>query len=420
MKWLRSGIKTFRQDPSDSGLTSYALLVRGGYIKKLSAGIFTYGPLLLRSIKKFEQIVRKELNQINSAEILMPMVQAKEIWVRSGRWELYADLLQKMTSRTGREFCLGPTHEEVIAEYVKNDISSYRDMPLYLYQIQTKFRDEIRPRFGLMRAKEFIMKDAYSFDCDEEQAKKTYQKMRVAYQKIFSRIGVEFRIVQADSGEIGGSHSEEFHILAKQGESELFVTDKIALSASLNPSLRAGDTSSAGGVFKNARGIETGHIFYLGDKYSKAFSLEYTDKQGHQKNVQMGCYGIGITRTVQAVIEQSHDTNGAIWPVSLAPFLVHICLLDPNHKEAYATAEKLYQFLWSKGVEVFLDDRLEQPGVKFKDADLLGMPLRINIGARDISSSRVELIQRKSLEKQKMSLSELQSYVLDFKSKTGA
>ncbi len=419
MKWRNVGIKTLRQDPADSGLISYALLARGGYLKKLSAGIFTYGPLLLRSIKKFEQIVRKELDKIDCIEILMPMVQPKEIWVQSGRWKLYDDLLQKMTSRTGRDFCLGPTHEEVIAEYVKNDINSYRDLPLYLYQIQTKFRDEIRPRFGLMRAKEFIMKDAYSFDSDVQQAEKSYQKMRTAYQAIFSQLGVKFRIVQADSGEIGGSQSEEFHILAQQGESELLVTDTTAVSQALNLKLRVGDTSPDGQVFQRAKGIETGHIFYLGDKYSKAMSVVYKDKKGEQQNVQMGCYGVGITRTIQAVLEQSHDANGLIWPVSVAPFLVHICLLDPEHKETAAAAEKLYQSLWDKGIDVFLDDRLEKPGVKFKDADLLGMPLRVDIGARDIASSGVELVNRKNHHKQKILLSEVSNCILAFASEAG-
>ncbi len=414
MKWSSSGIKTLREKPADAELPGHALLVRGGYIKKLSSGIWIYGPLLLRAIKKFENIVREELHKIQCVEILMPIVQPKEIWTQSGRWDLYADLLQKMTSRTGRHFCLGPTHEEVIAEYVKPDIQSHRDLPLYLYQIQTKFRDEIRPRFGLMRAKEFIMKDAYSFDKDKQTALESYQKMRLAYQAIFSRLKVSFRVVKADSGEIGGNQSEEFHILAEHGEEELLITDSLALSKSLNPSVAAGDIGPDGQSFRAVRGIETGHIFYLGDKYSKAMSIVYKDSKGKLQNVQMGCYGIGITRSVQATVEQNYDENGIKWPISIAPFLVHICLLDPEDQKTKKEAYRIYQFLLQNQVDVFLDDRNEKPGVKFKDADLLGMPLRINVGARDLATSQVELVKRWTCKKEKVSLSSLNQYVLSW------
>ncbi len=412
MKWFTTGLRTLRQQPAEAVLPGQSFLIRGGYLKKLSAGIFTYNPLLLRSIKKFENIVRNELNKIPCAEILMPMVQPKNIWVQSGRWALYKDLLQKMTSRTGQSFCLGPTHEEVIAQYVKHDIQSYKDLPLYFYQIQTKFRDEIRPRFGLMRAKEFIMKDAYSFDRTIEEAKQSYQKMRVAYKAIFSSLGVPFYIVNADSGEIGGSQSEEFHIPAEHGEEELLVTSSQAVSKNMNPHISAGAKDSKGESFQPCKGIEVGHIFYLGDKYSSIFDICYKDKGGTSHPVYMGCYGVGITRTVQAVIEHSRDACGVIWPLSIAPFTVHICILDVYNKELLKTGNNIYQMLWKQGVDVFLDDRVEQPGVKFKDADLLGLPLRIDIGARDIMSSQVGLVVRATRKKEKVNVSDVVQKVL--------
>ena len=399
MKWSETGIKTLREAPSDASLPGHALLARGGFIKKLSAGLFTYGPLLVRSIRKFENMVRGELDRAGCAEILMPMVQPKEIWELSGRWSLYDDILQRMKSRTGRQFCLGPTHEEVISDYVKNKIKSYRDLPFCLYQIQTKFRDEIRPRFGLMRAREFIMKDAYSFDVDEEQAKKSYEKMHSAYTNIFSRLGAPFRVVRAVSGEIGGDRSEEFHILAEHGESELLFTDTLAFNREKLPDAQAGDKAPDGQVFLSCRGIEVGHIFYLGDKYSKAMDVHYLNQKGQRRAVQMGCYGIGVTRGVQAVVEQSHDKHGIVWPLAVAPFTVHICLLDPANSKTAQRARELYRSLWERGVDVFMDDRAEKPGIKFKDADLLGLPFRINVGARDGEKGLVELIERKTGER---------------------
>ena len=562
MKWSETGIKTLREVPADTALPSHALLVRGDFIKKLSSGLFTYGPFMIRAIQKFENIVREELNKKHCVEILMPMVQPKEIWMQSGRWELYDDLLQKMRNRSNQEFCLGPTHEEAISDYVKNNIQSYRDLPFCLYQIQTKFRDEIRPRFGLMRAREFIMKDAYSFDLDEEQAKRSYEKVRSIYEAIFSRLKVPFRVVKADSGEIGGDQSEEFHILADHGEDELLLTDSFAankevcpvfvshgvsskaasnektleefhtpgiktiaelsqflkvpesdlvkilfLSCSLSsgetqniaillkgsdelnlykvkkhlnlkeaPTLltgleikkisganpgscgpvglsipiymdqdlkglaffitgankddchvknvipqrdfnvadigdfryaKVGDKGPEGQSFRSCRGIEVGHVFYLDDKYSEKMGVVYLDKKGKKQPVKMGCYGIGITRTVQAVVEQSHDKDGIIWPVKIAPFLVHICLLDPDDQRTTELANNLYQSLLEKGIDVFLDDRNEKPGVKFKDADLFGFPFRVNVGARDGKKGFMELVERRTGKREKVSVSEM-------------
>ncbi len=412
MKWSETGLKTLRSDPADTHLPGGSLLSRGGFIKKLSAGIFTYSPLFVRAIQKFSGIVREELNKNTCAEILMPMVQPKEIWEKSGRWNLYDDILQRIKNRSGQEFCLGPTHEEVICDYMKNNIQSYRDLPFCLYQIQTKFRDEIRPRFGLMRAREFIMKDAYSFDLDKKQAEKSYQKMRQVYTNIFSRLKTPFRVVKADSGEIGGDKSEEFHILADHGEDELLFTDTVAFNKEMRPKAKAGDKGPDGQILKSCRGIEVGHIFYLGDKYSRKMGLSYLDPSGKKHYVEMGCYGIGITRTIQAVVEQSHNKDGIIWPFAVSPFTLHICLLDPQNEKALKTAEGLYQNLHENKVDVFMDDRSESAGVKFKDADLLGFPLRVNIGVRDLKQGAVELIERKTGKREKLPASSANEQIL--------
>ena len=412
MKWSETGIKTLREAPAKAVLPGHRLLLRGGFIKPISAGLLTYGPLILRSIKKFENIVREELNKAGLVEVLMPFVQPKELWEQSGRWDKYDDILQRVKSRTGRDFCLGPTHEEVITDYVRNNIKSYRDLPFCLYQIQTKFRDEIRPRFGLMRAKEFIMKDAYSFDLTEQKAKERYQKMKQAYMAIFSRLKVPFRVVQARSGEIGGDQSEEFHILAEHGEDELIWTNTFSANQELYPDAKKGDIWEDGQPLQSGRGIEVGHIFYLGDKYSAKMGVRYVDSKGEEQTVKMGCYGIGITRSVQAVVERSHDKDGIIWPKVLSPFQVEICLLDPKDSKTSQVAYQLYNSLWAKGVDVFLDDRDEKPGVKFKDADLLGFPLRVNVGARDTKQNLMELIYRQTGKREKLSPSATEHTIL--------
>ena len=407
MKWSHTALKTLRENPRGSVLISQSLLIRAGFVKKLSQGIFTYSPFLLRSIEKLKNLIRRELNKHQAVEILMPFVHPRELWMQSGRWDLYRDLLQKMTNRTGQEFCLGPTHEEAVVDYAKTHIKSYKDLPVTFYQIQTKFRDEIRPRFGLLRAKEFIMKDAYSFDLNEEQARGSYQKMRQAYENIFSSLGLSFRMVSADSGEIGGQLSEEFHILADSGEDELLVTPTFATNRDRDGfrDKKAGDAGPDGQPFQSCRGIEVGHIFYLGDKYSKKMSLFYTDQKGQRHFPPMGCYGIGITRTLQAAIEQNFDKNGMIWPVALTPFQVHICVLDPLDPHTARQAEGLASSLDQKGIDHFTDDRQEKPGVKFKDADLMGFPLRIDIGAKD--PTHMTWVERKTGTKKRLTRTEI-------------
>lgn len=559
MKWSKTHLFTIKEVPSDAEIPSHRLLVRGGFIKKLAPGIYSYGPLLLRSIRKFETIIRRELDKRGCVEVLMPMVQPKEIWEESGRWQTMGPEMQRLKNRKGHEFCLGATHEEVITDYVRHDVKSYRDLPANLYQIQGKFRDEIRPRFGLMRGREFLMKDAYSFDLNQQSAHGSYRLMREAYVAIFKALGLNFRIVKADSGNIGGDMSEEFHLLAEHGEDLLLVSEQgeFAANVEICPALDAkpapapqaplpleefetkglkkistlsqalkipenqlvktlfysaaeegekdlkavavllrgddelnlvkfkkalgmlreprpldenevkqvsgawpgscgpvglkipvyvdngvktlsnfivgankdafhlrnvnmgrdfqptfvgdlrlaktGDRDPEGqGFLKEMRGIEVGHIFYLGTKYSKAMNAKYLDEAGNEQVIEMGCYGIGVTRTVQAAIESSHDADGIIWPLSIAPFSTHICLLDPDDAQAKVAAERIYQGIWAAGFDCFVDDRPERPGPKFKDADLLGMPLRINIGARGLANNEIELIDRKTKQVQKV------------------
>lgn len=556
MKWSQSHVYTLKEAPSDAEIPSHRLMVRGGFIKKLAPGIFTYGNLGLKAIRKFENIIREELEKRGCTEILMPMVHPRELWEETSRWKEMGDGLLKFQNRNQHWFCLGATHEEAVTDYVRNDVKSYRDLPRNLYQIQTKYRDEIRPRFGLMRGREFIMKDAYSFDADQAGALKAYQLMYDAYKAIFDRLGLKYRIVQADAGNIGGSQTHEFQLLADAGEDALLVCEQSDFAANVevcpaidavphasaaaeaklekfatpnqktiadlakftslpekelvktlffsanegldpkdkslkafavllrgsdevnpiklknllgmtNPPLmltdeevkqttganpgscgpvgltipiymdngvaglknivvganedgfhlknvnfprdfkttkvadlrmaREGDKSPDGkGLLKSYRGIEVGHVFYLGTKYSKKMGANFLDKDGKAQPFEMGCYGIGVTRTVQAAIEQSHDQDGIIWPAAIAPFDVHMCVLDPKDEKLMGESQKIYTDLQAQGYDVFMDDRDERPGVKFKDADLLGMPVRVVIGKKGLDNNEVEVVVRKT------------------------
>lgn len=572
MKWSKSHIYTMKEAPSDAEIISHKLLIRGGFMKKLAPGIFTYGNLGLRAIRKFENIIRDELNKRNCLEVLMPMVHPRELWEETGRWNEMGDGLLKFQNRNKHWFCLGATHEEAITDYVRNDLKSYRDLPKNIYQIQTKYRDEIRPRFGLMRGREFIMKDAYSFDADQAGALKAYDSMYDAYKAIFDRLNLNYRIVQADAGNIGGSQTHEFQLLAEAGEDALLVSDTTDFAANVevcpaidaephvsketelkplekfatpgaktiadlekltgiaanelvktlyfsgnegfdpkdkslkafavllrgsdevnpvkvknmlgmtNPPLmltdeevkevtgaspgscgpvglhipvymdngveglknyivganedgfhlknvnhgrdfnitkigdlrmaKAGDKDpQSGGRLKAYRGIEVGHVFYLGKKYSQKMGATFLDQQGKVQPFEMGCYGIGVTRTVQAAIEQSHDADGIIWPKSIAPFHVHMCVLDPKDAQIMAKADEFYNQLNAQGIEVLMDDRDERPGVKFKDADLLGMPLRVVLGKRGLENNEIEVVERKTKEMKKVHPDNLMSEI---------
>lgn len=557
MKWSQAHIFTLKEAPSDAEIVSHQLLIRGGYMKKLAPGLYTYGHLALRAIRKFEAIIRDELNFRGCTEILMPMVHPRDLWEETGRWSEMGDGLLKLQNRNQHWFCLGATHEEAVTDYVRHDLKSYRDFPRNLYQIQTKYRDEIRPRFGLMRCREFLMKDAYSFDLNQEAALKSYDQMYDAYRAIFDRLGLKYRIVQADAGNIGGSQTHEFQLLAEAGEDALLVSETSDFAANVevcpaidfepvkestaaaqtmekfatpglktiadlskstgvaekelvktlfysandgsnpkdkalkpicvllrgsdevnpvklknalgltNPPLmltdvevkevtsampgscgpvglkipiymdngvknlknyivganvdgfhlknvnhdrdykptqigdyrlaKAGDKDpKSNGRLQSYRGIEVGHVFYLGTKYSKKMNASYLDQNGKAQPIEMGCYGIGVTRTVQACIEQSHDKDGVIWPASIAPFHIHICALDVKDAKVMELAQQVESHFEKAGYDVLLDDRDERPGFKFKDADLLGMPLRVVIGQKGLQNNEVELVVRKT------------------------
>jgi len=554
LKWTKSHIYTLKEAPSDAEIPSHKLLVRSGFIKKLAPGLYTYGQLALRAIRKFENIIREELAKEDAIEILMPVVHPKELWMETNRWNEMGAGLLKFKNRHNHEFCLAATHEEAVVDYVRHDLKSYRDLPKNIYQIQTKYRDEIRPRFGLMRGREFSMKDAYSFDADQAGALKTYQAMYAAYQRIFARLHLQYRIVQADAGNIGGSQTHEFQLLADAGEDSLLVSDQSQFAANIEvcPALDAvayaspystelplekfatpgqktiADLEKATGVpanelvktlffaetndtplrafavllrgsdevnsiklknilkmanapmmlgdhdinvvtgasagscgpiglkipiyadygvknlinyivganedgfhFKNVnhsrdyqitqfadirmakegdkcpesngrlkafRGIEVGHVFYLGQKYAQKMNGVFLDKNGRSQFYEMGCYGIGVTRTVQACIEQSHDQDGIIWPQAITPFHVHICHLDPKDVATASYIDDITKALEIKNIEVFIDDRDERPGVKFKDADLLGFPVRIVVGKKGYENDQIEVVQRKTKE----------------------
>lgn len=564
MRFTKYFIPTYKEVPSDAEVISHQLMLRSGMIRKLTSGIYTFLPSGLKAIRKVENIVREEMNRSGAMEVLMPAVQPAEIWQESGRWDFYGKELLRFKDRHNHDCCIGPTHEEVITDLVRREIRSYRQLPVNFYQIQTKFRDEIRPRFGVMRCKEFIMKDAYSFDVDAASADKSYEIMYDAYTRIFRRCGLRFRPVEADSGSIGGSYSHEFMVLADTGEDGIvncvqcayaanlekagvktpsdaapskgswgplqevltpdvrtideltafmslgpdrivktlvFISDGKAVAALIrgdhevnevklknllgadnlelaDPGLVAevtgapmgfagpvglkiriiADSSLRGMVnfitgankedrhFRNVnldrdfaveqfadlrvimrgdrcprcdgelnfgRGIEVGHVFKLGTKYSKAMHAVFLDERGEEKLFFMGCYGIGIARTVAAAIEQNHDENGPVFPISIAPFEVALLPLQMHEKQVVEASEQVYNACLSRGLDILLDDRDVRPGVKFKDADLLGTPLRITVGERTLKQGVVEVKLRSEKDSTLVPLSQAPAAVKD-------
>jgi prolyl-tRNA synthetase len=546
MRLSQAFLPTLKEDPADAELVSHKLMVRAGLLRKHAAGIYSLLPLGWRVTRKVAQIVREEMDRAGGQEVLLPILMPAELWQETGRWEKYGKELFRQRDRHDRDYVLGPTHEEAVTDLVRNHVRSYRDLPQTLYQIGVKFRDEIRPRFGLMRAREFLMKDAYSFHTDEAQLQECYERMRAAYTAMFTRCGLTFVIVEADSGAIGGDVNHEFMVTAESGEAQVFTsacgyaassesalfappahaaedeqpleeretpekrtvedvaeflgvtTDRLLkslvffagedpvlavvpgdrelneaklarylggeplrlatageietltggpmgftgpvgstvagkLRTILDDSLEAGRNYIAGGnrrdlhlanvrigrdisakeradlstakpgdrcarcgdVMEVGRGIEVGHIFKLGCKYSESMGAKYLDAGGREQTIVMGCYGVGITRIVAAAIEQSSDANGIIWPMPIAPYHVHIVPVNAKESKTRETAEELYRVLLEAGVEVLYDDRDERPGAKFKDADLIGVPLRVTIGEKGLADGIVELRDRK-------------------------
>lgn len=396
MKFSKSGITTTKSVPNDAEVISHQLMIRAGMIKKLASGLYTWMPLGLRVLKKIENIIRHEMNKIGALEILMPAIQPSELWKESGRWEKYGPELLRIKDRNEREFCFGPTHEEIVTDIARKDLVSYKQLPIIYYQIQTKFRDEIRPRFGIMRAREFLMKDAYSFHENEECLNETYKIMFEAYKNCFDKIGFEYKVVNADNGQIGGSESHEFHVIAENGEDELIFSDTsdYAINAELfSEPPKEGDNSPDGsGKVKIKRGIEVGHIFKLGKNYSNSMKASVSNKDNKNIEMIMGCYGIGVSRIAAAAIEQSNDKKGIIWPRKIAPFEISIISIGYSKNETIKSyTNELYHKLISDNFEVLLDDRDISPGNMFSDSDLIGVPYKIIIGKQFLNSKNIEL-----------------------------
>ena len=413
---------TQRENPADAEIISHQLMIRAGLVRQVSSGIYNWLPIGKKVLQKVENIIRKEMNRAGAQEILMPMVQPASLWEESGRINQYGQELLVFLDRHENKFCLGPTHEEIITDLCKNLLTSYKQLPVTLYQIQTKFRDEIRPRFGVMRSREFLMKDAYSFDLDKESLDQSYSVMKEAYIKIFDSLGLDYRIVKADSGAIGGSDSEEFHVLADSGEDLLAFSDKseYAINAELLTELQDGQdpyslegkpSPDGKGLLKLKKGIEVGHIFKLGRKYSEILNLRI---QGENNDIhpEMGCYGIGASRIVAAAIEQNHDEKGIIWPKALAPFEVALVEVNPKKKdEIKEKSSEIYNLLKENDIDVLWDDREKRPGVKFTDMEVTGIPLTIIIGERTLETGEIEIKKRQDEKPQLVSHQNLISTV---------
>jgi prolyl-tRNA synthetase len=410
-------IFTLKDTPADAEVVSHKLMIRSGMIRKLSSGQYSWLPLGLRVIKKIEDIIRKELEKIGCSEILMPSVQPSELWQESGRWEQYGPELLRFTDRHQRDFCLGPTFEEVITDLIRKDVSSYKQLPINLFQISTKFRDEIRPRFGVMRAREFIMKDAYSFHANQQSLDETYEMYKTAYSNIFKNLMLDFTIVDADSGNIGGNESNEFHVIADTGEDDLLLDDQLKGMNIEIAKVKYGENDLEALIKKtnliHKKGIEVGHIFKLGQKYSETMKAKVTTKDSKTVDMYMGCYGIGVTRIVAAAIEQLHDNKGIKWPASITPFNTVIIEIDGHKNSDVRTyCESVYESFIEKGIETIYDDRDANLGKKIKDWELIGIPNIVMIGKNESNNNTVIFKKRSSESKSEMDINNLLNEII--------
>jgi prolyl-tRNA synthetase len=429
-------LPTIKEKPKEAQIASHQFMLRAGMIRQSSAGIYSWLPLGFRVLKKIEKIVREEMDRAGCQELLMPTIQPAEIWRESGRYDDYGKEMLRIVDRHEREMLYGPTNEEMITEIVSSTIRSYKDLPKIFYHQQWKFRDEVRPRFGVMRGKEFLMKDAYSFDISKQCAINSYNKMFVAYLRTFARLGLRAIPMQADTGPIGGELSHEFLVLAETGESEVFchkdildfdvpsfdtdygsdlqpLVDKwTSLYAATDEKADKSKHAELGGNLISARGIEVGHIFYFGDKYSKAMGATVAGPNGNDITLEMGSYGIGVSRLVGAIIEASHDENGIIWPESVAPFKVGIINLRVGDKDCDIVCEEIHSKMHDHYVEALYDDRNESIGIKFANMDLIGLPWQIIIGPRGVKNNKVELKNRASGMKEELSIADALNKIL--------
>jgi len=431
MRWSRAFLPVLKESPSDAQIVSHKLMLRAGLVRQTAAGIYAWLPLGFRVLKKIEQIVREEQDRSGALEMLMPTLQSAELWRESGRYDAYGPEMLRIKDRHEREMLYGPTNEEMITALFRDEVKSYRDLPRTLYHIQWKFRDEVRPRFGVMRGREFLMKDAYSFDLDEAGARQSYYTQMLAYLRTFQRLGIQAVPMKAASGPIGGDLSHEFIVLAPTGESEVFYDAAYEQFDWQQSDLRYGDEAGLQGLFdrvnstyaatdethdvarwevlpeasrRTGRGIEVGHIFYFGDKYSAAMGLKVSGRDGTPVTPHMGSYGVGVSRLVGAIIEASHDDAGLVWPEAVAPWRVGIVTMRADDEPSVTAADELYDKLRSAGVDTLYDDRDERGGVKLGSMDLIGLPWQLIVGPRGIASGTVELKRRSTGEREELSI----------------
>jgi prolyl-tRNA synthetase len=431
MRWSQAFLPVLKESPSDAQIVSHKLMLRAGLVRQTAAGIYAWLPLGYRVLQKIEQIVREEQDRSGAQEMLMPTLQSADLWRESGRYDAYGPEMLRIRDRHEREILYGPTNEEMITALFRDDVKSYRDLPRTLYHIQWKFRDEVRPRFGVMRGREFLMKDAYSFDLDEAGARQSYYTQMLAYLRTFQRLGIRAVPMKAASGPIGGDLSHEFIVLAPTGESEVFYDAAYEDFDWQQSDLAYGDEAGLQNLFdrvnstyaatdethdetrwatvandrqRTGRGIEVGHIFYFGDKYSNAMGLKVSGRDGTPVTPMMGSYGVGVSRLVGAIIEASHDDAGIVWPEAVAPWRVGIVTMRADDEPSNAAAASLYEKLRAAGVEVLFDDRDERGGVKLGSMDLIGLPWQVVIGPRGIANGTVELKRRSTGEREELSL----------------
>ncbi len=421
MKLSNFFLPTLKENPIDATVVSHQLMIRAGMIRQTASGIYTWLPLGLRVLRKVENIIKREMDKAGALEILMPTIQPAELWQESGRYDAYGKEMLRIKDRHDRDILYGPTHEEVVTDIFRKNVTSYKDLPKNLYQINWKFRDEIRPRFGLMRGREFLMKDSYSFDIDETSAKKTYNLMYETYFKIFRAMGLKPMAVRADTGAIGGDLSHEFHILADTGESAIYYDKKFedenlspfemqslyAMADEMHVEEKCPITQSQ---LATRRGIEVGHIFNFGLKYSKAMEASVMGPEGTKIYPNMGSYGIGVSRICAAAIEANHDANGIIWPKEIAPFGVALINVRSGDELCDKVCDEIYSSLQKQNIEVLYDDTKASLGQKFSIADLIGLPTQIIVGPKSAAAGKVEVKDRKTGEKQEVEISEIKTF----------
>lgn len=409
MFWSKSFIPTIKEIPQEAESRAHQLMLKAGLVRMLLSGVYSYLPLGLKVLDNIENIIRQEMDKAGAQELLLSCLQPQELWDKSGRNKQMEEIMFRFVDRRGRKMCLGPTHEEVITDLVSKHVNSYKQLPLVLYQIQTKFRDEIRPRFGLVRSCEFVMKDAYSFDSTEEDLDKNYNLMFEAYLRIFKRCGINCVITEADSGVMGGNVSHEFMVLAESGEDIVFICEQRHFATTNKAEICPKCKSK---MLKD-KAIEIAHIFKLGDKYSKTQEAMFVDKEGLRRPIIMGCYGIGVSRLIAAIIETNSDENGIIWPKEISPFDIEILPLNISSQESKKLAFDLYEKLKAGGLKILLDDRDERSGVKFYDADLIGAPLRVIIGERGLKAGEIELQYRIDKKSRVIKIEDAAQQILD-------